>query len=387
MPTTKQAPASKGITVSRDELKSVLRTAEAGIDARSPRPEAKNVRLAISDGALRVEAARVGEMRVIGSVPKRGRIRKLDVQLPHKSFARVIEASGDEIVIELADDALELRSARRTLRLHTKPGEQFPREPRADGATDLAVVDGDGLATALGIACRCAASDEVRPIIRSVALDFEGDTLTLVATDSYRLCMLPLDIERLGSAPERPLLLNLDEAKALAKDLRREKPEQVKLACFETQRPGLVITYGNRQWTAYEVRGTYPEWRSLVPSDGARLEIDRNELDELLKGVAAVKGDRSGGARNDSVGALKFEFGTQTQARFEAPDIGELIEQLPSVHYEGEPLTVAFNPALLADALLVVEDETLRATIAGPTRPILFRSEDDAGYLLMPVRV
>ena len=70
------------------------------------------------------------------------------------------------------------------------------------------------------------------------------------------------------------------------------------------------------------------------------------------------------------------------------PDRGEAREALEAT-YEGEDLTVAFNPEYLLDGLdATTGDEVSLQTVDG-LQPALLRSTDDEGflYLLMPVRV
>lgn len=60
------------------------------------------------------------------------------------------------------------------------------------------------------------------------------------------------------------------------------------------------------------------------------------------------------------------------------------------VKYDAEALTLAVNPAYLADALGAIDDpEVVINLTGGPMRPLLLHGQDPGGYryLLMPVHV
>jgi formyl-CoA transferase len=70
------------------------------------------------------------------------------------------------------------------------------------------------------------------------------------------------------------------------------------------------------------------------------------------------------------------------------PDIGQAQETVDAT-YEGEDLTVAFNPTYLIQGLEVCPDEELRLETCDALKPAVIRGTEDEDflYLLMPVRV
>jgi DNA polymerase-3 subunit beta len=103
----------------------------------------------------------------------------------------------------------------------------------------------------------------------------------------------------------------------------------------------------------------------------------------------------------DRVAQIRIEFG-EDGLRLAAggDDVGSAEEELPCA-LDGSPLTIAFNPGYLLDALGALHTERAQLTFTTPNRPALVRpvppeSTDDAattpeksGYLhlLMPVRL
>jgi DNA polymerase-3 subunit beta len=73
-------------------------------------------------------------------------------------------------------------------------------------------------------------------------------------------------------------------------------------------------------------------------------------------------------------------------------DEAEAAESLPAT-FDGEPLTIAFNPAYLLDGLGAIDSDEVQLAFTGPTKPAVLTGKSsgdgDAGYryLLMPVRL
>jgi DNA polymerase-3 subunit beta len=115
--------------------------------------------------------------------------------------------------------------------------------------------------------------------------------------------------------------------------------------------------------------------------------IDVAPLVEAIKRVSLVA-DRAAQVRMEfSEGSLRLAAG--------GDDEGSAEEQV-SCELDGEPLTIAFNPAYLLDALAALRTERAHLSFTTPNRPALVRpvSPNDApgsssGYLhlLMPVRL
>ncbi len=70
-----------------------------------------------------------------------------------------------------------------------------------------------------------------------------------------------------------------------------------------------------------------------------------------------------------------------------SPDLGQAVETVEA-RYEGEDLTVAFNPQYLADGLTAATGETVRLDVRDGLKPGVVHGEgDEFTYLVMPVRL
>src|SRR6202451_4169347 len=84
-----------------------------------------------------------------------------------------------------AADAVSLTCGSAEFMLVSLPIEDFPALPEPPAAAGT--VDGGILAAAAGQVVPAASRDDTLPMLTGVCLDFDGDTITLAATDRYRL--------------------------------------------------------------------------------------------------------------------------------------------------------------------------------------------------------
>ena len=239
---------------------------------------------------------------------------------------------------------------------------------------------------------RAASSDDARPLLTGVLIAPEGTGVRLVATDSYRLALR--DIE--GSDAFVGTSQILVPARALAELQRLSALGSVKGSegggegdTGDRGAVGLSIGDHDVTFTAGDVKvstrlldGTYPDYRQLIPAEYPnRLHVGKDSLLDALRRVRLLVRDNTTPVR------LSMRHGgvDLTVVSQEVGDASETVD----ADFEGEDLTIAFNPTYLIDGVEAVSgDEVLLETVDA-TKPATVRAaeETDFRYLLMPVRV
>jgi DNA polymerase-3 subunit beta len=70
-----------------------------------------------------------------------------------------------------------------------------------------------------------------------------------------------------------------------------------------------------------------------------------------------------------------------------SPDLGQAVETVEA-RYEGDDLTVAFNPQYLIDGLTAANGESIHLDVRDGLKPGVVHGENDGfTYLVMPVRL
>ena len=308
---------------------------------------------------------------------------------PAKLLADIVRSlEPGAVTIESEGEKIEIGAARSRFSLRTFPVADFPSLPEPpEPATFLPAA---GLASALRQVVRAASGDDARPLLTGVLIAPEGTGVRLVATDSYRLALR--DIE--GSDAFVGTSQILVPARALAELQRLSALGSGKEAAAEADGDagamvGLSIGDHDVTFTAGDVKvstrlldGTYPDYRQLIPAEYPnRLHVGKDSLLDALRRVRLLVRDNTTPVR------LSMRHGgvDLTVVSQEVGDASETVD----ADFEGEDLTIAFNPTYLIDGVeAVAGDEVLLETVDA-TKPATVRAaeETDFRYLLMPVRV
>jgi DNA polymerase-3 subunit beta len=220
---------------------------------------------------------------------------------------------------------------------------------------------------------RAASRDESRPVLTGILVRFAGNTLTMAATDSYRLAVKETGLEESG-----PDLDAIIPARALQELARLAAgTEYVQLGVHENH----VIFGAAGTWlTSRRIDGQFPNYEQLLPETfEAVVTTARDPLLNVIRRAGVL-------AQRNTPLRLRFAEG-ELSVTAQTQDVGEAHESLP-VEYAGEPLEIGFNPEFLRDGLEAIAGENVQVKLINPLRPGLLASPDESfWYLIMPIRL
>ena len=303
-------------------------------------------------------------------------------------ISRSLPARPVQIVSEGGKAVLSCGSA--TFTLLTMPEEEYPALPEMPQAAGS--VGSDAFASAVSQSATAAGRDDTLPALTGVRIEIEGDTLTLISTDRYRLA-----VRELRWSPARPDLSAavLVPARALAETARSlTSGAEVSIALALPGDGGgdggaggdgmIGFEGGGRQTTTRLLGGEFPRYQALLPSHAnATAELSAPLLIEAVKRVALVAERNTAVRLAFTPGQLVLEAGTGEEA--------QAVEVLEA-SYEGDDLAIAFNPQYLLDGLAAIDSDTARMSFTEPGKPALITGkpapdgQPDYRYLLMPIR-
>ena len=283
---------------------------------------------------------------------------------------------------------VEIGSGRGHFRVKTLVADDYPalplEESDADGETVIDIDSGD-LATALAQVVRSASTDESRQVLTGVLWEIESGSLTLAATDSYRLAVRNVAVTG-GPAELKKVVLPARALGELARALQASGATvsaRVKenLMVFTIPGHGGEGTgLGGSVIGTRFIEGEFPNYRQLIPAGYPNtLTVDREALLDVTKRVGLL-------AQNNL--PVKLRLDTELEVSAHTPDVGEGQEILDA-QYQGEPLVIAFNPQFLHDGASVIQQDKLQLEASDGLKPAILRGESDEKftYLLMPVRL
>lgn len=329
--------------------------------------DSSGVRLRATDNDLGIEATLDAEVEGEGQTLVPGRL-----------LADVVRSLGDEQVeIEPRGDHsdVEIRSGASRFHLRSLPAADFPPFPEVEGTA--VSLPASSLVETVNRVERAASRDDMRPVLTGVLVTLKDGSLTMVATDSYRLSVKQTPIE--GEIPaEIEANVPVRALGELSRAVSVEKADEVEVVLQESR---AVFKVGSIEIGTVLIEGQFPNYRQLLPESFEHdVRIDRSELLEVTRRVGQL-------AQRNVPLKLEFEPG-EMKVSAATPDLGDAEESIP-VGFEGESLEIGFNPDFLIDGIESLEEEEMLLRLISPLRPGLIQAvdSDDFRYLVMPIRL
>jgi DNA polymerase-3 subunit beta len=296
-------------------------------------------------------------------------------------IARSLPAKPVEVAVDGSRVLVTCGASRFTLL--TMPVEDYPALPAMP--TEVGVVRGDDFTEAVAQVTVAASRDDTLPLLTGVRMEIEGDTITMLATDRYRLALRTLTWTPASPSGSEIALVRARTLSDAAKSLGTSERVTVGLS---TGAGVDIIGFeaGGRHTTSLLVDGDYPPVRRLFPTETPiHAVVSTASLVEAARRVALVA------ERNTPI-RLAFSDGQVVLDAGQGDD-AQASEALEA-SLTGEDITVAFNPQYLLDGLGALSTEFVRLAFTHPNKPVEFTgqasldADDDRSYryLLVPIR-
>lgn len=250
------------------------------------------------------------------------------------------------------------------------PVGDFPQVPKI-GDSAVVEIEGQELADAISQAARAASSDEGRPILTGVLCAIEGDTMTMAATDSYRLTVRTLQVNAGGDSSV------IIPGKLLHEVARHLGQQKVTLTLGEHQ---VGFDLGGTQIVSRLIEGKFPDYKQLIPSSYSHtLSGDRAKFTEAVGRMALV-------AKANT--PVRLHLGEEVKLTATQTGVAEASETI-DLSYDGDAMEVGFNPQFLLDGLGALQSDDFMLEFVDPGRPAMLQGAGagEFQYLIMPVRL
>jgi DNA polymerase-3 subunit beta len=363
------------ITTTRQSLLDSLLVVSRAVSARAALQALSGIlistngeaRLRATDMELGLDVELHGEVEGPGSIVLPGRLLvEVTRSLPEGSVSLALREAERDIEISAGSSRFHLR---------TLSADDFPRFPETEG--DPVELPAAPLRETINRVARAASRDEARPVLTGVLVTVEGDEMTMVATDSYRLAVKTTKLET--TVPERL------EANVPARALR-ELARLIEAGGDDSLRVWLtrnqaIFRVGQVSLSSRLIDGQFPNHSQLLPeSYEHEVRLPRTELLEVTRRVSQL-------AQRNAALRLSFSEG-ELVVSAETPDLGDAREALPAP-YSGELLEIGFNPEFVRDGLESIDSDEVVLKLISPLRPGLLEpaDADDFSYLVMPIRL
>ena len=334
----------------------------------------KEVTLSASDLETSAKSSFNADIKETGRVLVPGRLlSEISKNLPNKPVS--FNLDGTRVLVTAS-------SAKFTL--PTLPINEYPNLPNLPETSGT--VPSEIFATAVNQVAIAAGKDDSLPTLTGIHVDINKESITLAATDRYRLA-----VREINWTPNDPEITTsaLLRARTLAEAARTiANTKTVTVAIAPTTSNERLVGFASeaKTMTSRQLDGTFPPYRHLLPSESiATAVIEVAKLLDSVRRVALV---------TDKTVPLRLKFKNNSlQLEAGTGDDAQATEELEII-YEGEAIDIAFNPTFLTDGLNAIGTTYVNIAFTGSNKPAMLSGKNKVDgeidstyrYLLMPMR-
>jgi DNA polymerase III subunit beta len=349
------------IEVAQADLARGLGVVARAVSTRSNLPVLANVLTQAEKDGLRLTTTNLA-VGLVAWIP--ARVAKTgETTIPAAMFADLVDSLSDGSQIGLETDAswtTKLQSGGFKASLKGLDPEDFPAMKTLEGEALTRLKQAD-LRRGLAETVHAASSDNTRGILTGVLCEFDGSTLTLAATDNYRVAASRVPIESVE--PKVEVVIPAIALGELERVLTGDDEVTVVLAKGRNE---IMFSIPGIDVVCRLLSGAFVPFRRAIPETASTtVTVAREALLGLVRPSILIA--RAGG------NSLRLDMADGITVS-SAAEIGDHVGTLDA-KVEGDPVSVIMNAKYLSDALTCLDAETLVVAINGPLRPVVFRRD------------
>ena len=294
-------------------------------------------------------------------------------------FGEMIRRLPDGIVTVSTDlnNSVKVRCGKSEFNFMGISAEDYPEMPVVDGINTVELPQ-SVLRSMINQTIFAVADTDVRPIYTGTLFEVEGDKLTLVSVDGYRLAKRCEKLEKArmencsfvvpGSA--------LSDIERICDDT--EDPVQISVGAKH-----ISFLIGETVVISRRLEGEFLNYRRSIPEMFRTLiRVDRSEIMSVIDRVALIISEKNSSP-------VRMSFGDGVIECYCVTPFGKA-EDVCTCEGSGNGLEIGFNDRYLMDALKAAGVDTLELCLNTASSPCVIRAADGSEaftYMILPVRL
>lgn len=357
------------------------------VASRSTLPVLSNVMLATDNGQLKLSATNleIGINCWVGAKV----IEEGAITIPARLLGEFINSLPPERIDMKLDEStqtLNLRCARFESNIKGIDAQEFPIVPTASIGEAAIKLEPSSLRAMIDQVVFAAATDESRPILTGVLVQFNEDNMTMAAADGFRLSVKAATLKQnFGDMleviiPARALM----ELGRISGD--QEQPVEVIITPARKQ---ILFHLQDIDLVSQLIEGKFPDYNQIIPKGYSTRSV--MDTTSFLKAVRV-----SHLFARDSANIVKLEItptgdelmnGRITLVATSA-ELGDNVADVDA-SIEGNPMEIAFNAKYLIDVLSIIDSPQVVLETSAASSPGVLRSigDDKFTHVIMPMHI
>ncbi len=278
------------------------------------------------------------------------------------------------VTLEAVDGNLKVSTKHSESLIKAFPVDDFPTIPKvvSDKPFTLNI---PGLIKGFKAVMYSASVSTIRPVLGSVMLASEEDSVVFVATDSFRLSEKRIGVKKHKEFNQ--ILIPFKNVGEIIKTLEDIK-EDAEVFLNENQ---IAFSYNDIYVTSRVIDGVFPDYKEIIPKE-TKTEVTVLKQD-LLSSL------RISNTFSDKFSQVTFHI-SPTEKTFKITtknaDVGENVNTLDAV-VKGDDISVSFNYKYIIDCFQSLDGDSVSLSFLDKNRAMTVRGVGDKSflYLVMPM--
>jgi DNA polymerase-3 subunit beta len=284
------------------------------------------------------------------------------------------ESPDEQMDIETVDHKCVIRGADSNFEMLGDDPADFPEIPEMMKEAPIEVTRADFIDT-VGRTVFAAATESTRYALNGVNFVFSAGNIEGIATDGRRLAW----IKRKAKGAKADMGGIIVPPKAL-EHVTRVLTEEDESVQMKVEDNAIIFQASRALVKSVLVEGHFPPYKEVIPKDSnKKVKVKREAFLNAVRRAALLTTEEARSVRFD----FRKNLVTMTS---EAPEAGRAEVKL-GVEYDGEDLSIAFNPNFVTDVLKVMRSDEVIIEMKDPSRPAIIRDDDDYLYVVMPINI
>lgn len=348
------------------ELANALQETTAIINDRAVIPICKDIRFDLQSVYLQLTGTDM-QNTLIKQVEVEGE-EDGKICLDGKMLLSVLKTLPDPMVsLELENKRMKLIASNGVYEIPVQDAKDFPNDPQMDKANTVSIASSillDGVSkTVFAIS-----NLETGRNIENMLFRIDGTEVVMVGLDGPRMSEYTAAVE---DEHNFSLLLKPKSANLIKSFVLMDIVE------INFNDRFLMIKSENDFLFCRLSEGMYVDHRSVIPANCSNYAVvDRHQLLSAIKRVLILA--------NAFNHAIKIEFGeSMLILSSEDKDFNKAAKEEVSASFVGNTTTIGLNGKFITEGLNAIDSENVRIEFDSPSRPVLFKPEDEDRYRYM----
>ncbi len=300
--------------------------------------------------------------------------------VPAKVFSSYVSLL-EEINVDLDvlnGNTLVVKTAGSESKMKGISSEEFPLLPKLDNPTVL-VLPVEEIKQAIEQVVFASSTNISRPVLTGLYWKLTGNTLKLVATDSYRLGEKTVELQD-ASESDMTFIVPAKTAQELSKILESAKEKTFEVRIGKGQ---ILFKVGGVELMSRLIEGNFPDYERILPKEiKTELTISNEAFTLALKKLSVIVRENNNNVKVRAQEGKLLIFSDETQ-------VGQGACEVPAAGMKGENIETALNVQYLLDVLSHLKGENVHFGLNDGLSPVMVTPAQSSGYLhiIMPLKI